>query len=258
MTAPTRTATGQWASLRNLALIEELILLLKERKPHLPGIGVFFGRSGDGKTWACAWAAAGPHMPFYVQAGETWTRKVMLVAIARAMGLIDQEKPCRQTLDELARLIKRELSASRRPLVIDEADKLIERHLIELVRELHDDAPGATIVLVGEEALPTKIKRIERVYGRVRKFQPARSCDLEDARQLARLYCPKIEVTDDLLEDLRVRVGGSTRRLAVNLEEVNAFALGERLKRVSLADYSGQPVFTGAAPPTRNLEEDFA
>ncbi|HYH17610.1 MAG TPA: AAA family ATPase [Azospirillum sp.] len=249
--APRKTAS-RWAPLRNLTLLEELVIGLKTRSSDVSGFGVFHGRSGDGKSRAAAWIAASEHMAYYVEANDYWTPRAMLRAIVDAMGLA---LPTHATNNEMAEKIAEELETSRRPLVIDEGDFLAKKEMIDKVRAFHDmAAPGtASIILIGEEGLPQKLQRYERFHSRVFDFVAAQPCDGDDARELAKLYCPDITVADDLLEHLIGQTYGSTRRVSMNLVNVATFAKGEGLRSVSLADYAGQRINTGAAPAVRRF-----
>lgn len=237
-----------FAPLRNIALMEQLILSLQQRRPHLPGMGCFHGPSGFGKTFAASWAAAN-HRACYVETGNNWSPRSMMTAILKELGL-----PVRKSasVDEMKADAAEELEKSRRPLLIDEADRLYDRRLVEHARELHDNS-GTPVILIGEEGLPHKLKALERVHNRILKWTPVEPCDLDDTRQLARLYCHPIEIADDLLQHLVVTVHGSTRRICVNLQEFFDFSRGEGLKRVTRADWGDREIYTGAPPAVRRF-----
>lgn len=241
-----------FAPLRNLILLEELALTLKNRDHRLPGLGLFHGRSGDGKSFAAAWVAASDLMAYYVTATDYWTPRAMLDDIVKAMGL---RPAARATNDDKAKLIAAELEASRRPLIIDEGDFVAAKGMLDKVRGLHDlAAPGtASIIFITEEGGPQRFQRYERVHSRILRFQPAQPCGLDDARELARLYAPRITVADDLLERLVKETFGSTRRVSLNLTDVARYAAGEGMKVITAADYRGQTVNTGAAPAVRRF-----
>lgn len=251
--ARSRKTPAKWAPLRNLTLLEELAIKLRSRDPDVPGLGVFYGRSGDGKSRAAAYVSASDHMAYYVEANDYWTPRAMLRAIVGAMGL---DLPPHATNNEMAAKIAEELETSRRPLIIDEFDLLMSKDMVDKVRGLHDmAAPGtASIILIGEEGLPQRLKRYERFHRRIFDFVAAEPCDLDDGRQLATLYCPRVAVDDDLLEQLIGETFGSTGRVAMNLVNVASFALGEGLSAVTRAAYAGQRIVTGAPPAARSFK----
>ena len=50
--------------------------------------------------------------------------------------------------------------------MIDEADYLVSRHMIEVIRDIYESS-RATIILIGEEMLPQSLTRWERVHNRM-------------------------------------------------------------------------------------------
>jgi hypothetical protein len=142
------------------------------------------------------------------------------------------------------------LALSQRPLIVDECDHVIERKLIELVRDLYEMS-GAAIALIGEERLPAKIERFERLHGRIQAWSQAQPCDLTDARALATFYCPGVEIENALLERLVAKNGGSARRICVNLYEIANHARRLAAPAISLAGWSGMELHTGRPPAAR-------
>ena len=66
-----------------------------------------------------------------------------------------------------------------------------------------------------------------RLYQDVRNVSAAtlrRDGNLADARHLARLYCPGLDVSDDLLGKMVSAVNGSVRRLCTGLDAVRELA----------------------------------
>ncbi|MCG9087420.1 AAA family ATPase, partial [Laribacter hongkongensis] len=88
-------------------------------------------------------------------------------------------KPC-GTIPALLDQICEQLAASQRPLIIDEFDfALRSDSMVELVRDIYEGSQG-TILLIGEEQLPQRLKRWERFHSRVMAWIPALPVSLED------------------------------------------------------------------------------
>ena len=138
----------------------------------------------------------------------------------------------------------------RRPLFIDEADKLVDKGLIELVREIGDVA-GCPVILIGEERLPSKLQAHERIHNRVLDWMPAQPCDEEDAAALAAALCPGIKVQPDLLEEIRKQSDGRARRIVVNLAHVAELARNRGVKVIDRAMWGASPFFTSRPPQPR-------
>lgn len=180
---------------------------------------------------------------YYVQLRSAWSRKTLLEKILFEMGI----KPA-GTIPALLDQICEQLAASRRPLILDEFDYCADKHgMIELVRDIYEGSQSS-LLLVGEEQLPHKLKRFERFHGRVLSWLPAAAVSLADSRQLAAIYCPDIPLADDLLQHLVALSHGSVRRVSVNLVNVYDTALVEGMDSVDLAAWGQRPLYTGEAP----------
>jgi len=233
------------APLTNVALCAVALERAMGRAQHLPGMVVFYGPSGWGKSVAAAYAA-NLQRGYCVQAKSTWTKKAFLVSILSEMGVA----PAR-TIYEMADQVAEQLALSRRPLIVDETDHIVDRNLIELVRDIYEGS-NAAIMMIGEEQLPTKLRRWERVHGRIIDFVAAQPANAEDARHLRDFYALRVDIADDLLEHIHAQAHGSVRRICVNLSRVEEEALRGGKKRVDLAWWADRPLFTGE-PPKRKV-----
>jgi hypothetical protein len=108
-----------------------------------------------------------------------------------------------------------------------------------------------TILLIGEEKLPQKLTRYERLHGRVLEWVSAQPAALADAKALTRIYCPGIEVADDLLRELTSKAKGSVRRIAVNLDRIRQEAAALGWTKVDLALWGERQLYTGEPPARR-------
>ena len=104
------------APLGNVGMCYHTLKRAMNRPPHLPGIVVFYGPSGYGKSTAATWAAIRTDA-VYVQARSSWTRKAAHQAILKGLGVT----PAR-TVAEMSDQIAEELALSKRPLIVDEVD----------------------------------------------------------------------------------------------------------------------------------------
>jgi len=240
-----RAVSGTIAPLRNVALFSELLDRVVGRRRHLPGMGTFHGPSGYGKTFSATYGAH-LHRALYVEVGESWTKATFCRALLTELGV-----PPRGTIADMVATVIAHLVDLERPLIIDEADKVVDRGYIETIREIHDRS-GAAIVLIGEELLPNKLLRYERAHNRILDWVPAQPAGADDVAALAGLYTPEIEVRPDLAEHLARRSDGRVRRIVVNLERVREVAALEGLESVGLKEWGDRPLWTGQ-PPTRRV-----
>jgi DNA transposition AAA+ family ATPase len=232
------------APLRNVTLLAQLVERVQSRKPGLPGMATFTGFSGYGKSVAAIYAQ-NRYRTYHVQVKSVWTRKKLCSAILQEMEI----KPG-ATIPDMVDQIGEQLSLSGRALLIDEADILVTKGMIEVVRDIYESSQSS-IILIGEENLPNSLKKWERVHGRMLDWVQAAPAALSDAKHLAKLYCPGIAIADDLISELHSKASGSVRRICVNLDRVREAAETSGKTTMTLADFPSDNLFTGVPPVGR-------
>lgn len=232
------------AALQNVRAMMALVYKLQGRRPHLPNIGVMHGPSGYGKSQAAIYAQNKTNA-IRVEVGDSWTRKTLMKAILTELGIV----PRGTVADMVERAVELLGAEIDRPLMIDEADKLVDKGMIELVREIAE-CSQAPVILIGEEALPSKLVKVERVHNRVLDWAPAEPCNRDDTRKLANLYVPHLTFSDGLLDQVCDRSEGRARRIVTNLDHISEWARNHGAKAVD-ETYDGR-FYTGDAPKVRN------
>lgn len=229
---------GSIAPLRNVVALAQMTDRLLGRRMYLPGMGVMYGLSGFGKSTAAMYAA-NKFRAVHIQCKSVWTKKTLCVSILEEMSI----KPA-PTVPKMVEQIGEELAASLRPLIVDEADHLAAKGMIEVIRDIYETS-FAPIIMLGEQGLPDMLKRWERIDGRVLVWAEAQPSSFADAGHLARLYSPQIEIASDLLTEIHRKSAGSARRIVVNIDGAREQAQTKGLSRIGLADFDGD-FFTGA------------
>lgn len=250
MTNDKTTRVAGPVALKNVATFMAMTQKLIDRDPLLPGIGVCSSPSGFGKTFASIFAQNKTNA-IRVEVGDTWTRKTLLQNILKEMGEPPERKRA-SIADLAARVIVGLGNEPGRPLIVDEADKLVDKNMIETVRELHEHS-GAPVILIGEERLPGKLLNVERVHNRVLHWMQAQPCDIEDVKTLARAFAPKIVIADDLLEAIRSASVGRARRIVVNVANVAEFCRNKGMLQIDAQKWRGD-FYTGEPPAPRNVQ----
>lgn len=248
-------AAGQVARLKNVSLIHEAMTHAVARPSGLPGIVVWSGHSGLGKTQSAIFVAH-ELRAYYVQMRSVWTRRSFLQAIVREMGM-DPAGTNAALLDQVGY----HLAMSRRPLIIDEADHALAGGkapdqmppILRVVHDIYESSGGGTLLLIGEEKLPGKLKVWEKVHNRVFLWPQARVVDREDGELLREFYCRRVRVADDLLDRILTVTHGVTRRVAVNLERVHEAAINGGRREVDLDWWGERPLFTSEPPAMRSM-----
>ncbi|MFD2676046.1 AAA family ATPase [Camelimonas lactis] len=233
---------GSLAPLKNVAAMMKLVNRLMDRGAHMPGFGVMHGYSGYGKTYAAIFAQNKTRGP-RVEVGDSWTKKTLVRAILRELGV---REPRGTVADMTEQLICRLAEPDHPPLFIDEADKLVDKGMIELVREIQEGSQ-VPIILIGEEMLPQKLERIERVHNRVLDWATAQPCDTDDTAKLFRLFCPGLTVSADLLERIRRVSEGRARRIVSNCSRMAEYSRLSGVTDLNIDNYAGE-LFTGKSP----------
>lgn len=232
------------APLANVLALSTLIERVQNRGVGLPGMACFYGPSGYGKTTAATWCA-NRHNAYQVQVKSVWTTRSFCEAVVRDIGLTPG-----RTVAHMVDQISREMAITARPLLIDEADHLVKKSLIEIVRDIYESSGGA-VILIGEEQMPVKLQQWERVHGRMLDWVAAQPADDDDARHLALIYCPGVQLSDQLILRVSEVSRGSIRRISVNFDLIYEHARTRNLKRVGMGDIDGINLFTGQAPAIR-------
>jgi len=235
------------AQLTNMRLAMTAMLKIAEAPPGVPRLGLFFGQSGYGKSVAAAHISA--HFDgIYVVAEPTWTQRAMLEAIASELCIAKLERSAPRLLAQ----IKDQLTASPQPLVIDETDYIVDRDWIEIIRAIHD-ATRIPILMIGEETLPSKLKKRERFDNRILVSQPAEPASVEDALLLRDHYCNRAVVENDLVVDIHAACHGVTRRIVVNLQQAQAEAMAAGTASMNRERWANRPFMTGQLPRRRKV-----
>jgi hypothetical protein len=209
-----QSGLGQIAPLANIGVIENALHRLGNRQPGDPGLFVICGHSGTGKSMAAAWAKA-RHRSYYLQLDDYVTRKGFLVDLHRVMGMDIPKGTAKDLLDSAAT----QLASSRRTLIIDEFDFIVDKEMVMAVFSLYEKTK-ASIILIGEERLPAKLANNpawEKFDGRVLDTLYAEPVNLSDARTLAQYKYPQFSFADDLLQHLVDIAKRSVRRVNNNL-----------------------------------------
>ncbi|MCH8500182.1 MAG: AAA family ATPase, partial [Marinobacter sp.] len=176
---------------------------------------------------------------------ESWTKKAFLIAILREMGIIPMK-----TLSEMVDQVAEQLSRSGRPIIIDDVQYVIDKAAANVLTDIYNASQG-TLILIGEERVPASMARLERLHNRVLEWVPAQAASLGDVIELAQNSYPDVDIAEDLLDEVRTRVKGCLRRIAVNLYRIYSEAMAHNWERVDLSIWGERTIHTGQPPARR-------
>jgi len=233
------------APLQNVSLFVELLDRLVDTPTHLTPLGVFYGFSGYGKTCSACFGA-NKHRALYIEVGASWTLKKFCQNLLKELGI-----PATKTVADMVEQLIEALSMRGSPLIIDEFDHIANfgEKSINIIREMLDKA-RTPIVLIGEELLPSRLKRWERFDNRVRSWVAAQPVNLSDTKHLLRLYAPEVQVTEGLLKSMLEQSKGVTRRICIGIEGLKEYAETQNIAEVSTTNW-GERSFFEARPIAR-------
>lgn len=230
------------SAIQNLTNVQTLLEAVEDtthRAGGLPGLCAMYGRPGLGKSSAAAYVTA-KHRAVYVEAKSVWTSKFLLTQILRVVGVV----PAR-TLPEILEQVCEDLARTRRPLIIDQADYLVDKGRGQLIMDIYEGSQSP-VIIIGEEALPGKLKRANRtVHDRVLRWVPAQPASADDVATLAAAYCRGLTIAPDLQADILARSGGVTRWVAVTLHRIAGEAKVRGWTSVDLATWGRRDHRTG-------------
>jgi hypothetical protein len=240
-------ASPRPAPLKNVAAFATLLAKMVERDPDLPGLAVFYGRSGWGKTLSAVYGA-NRYRATYIECGQYTTARTLLTMILAELGVQKPRGPIEVLKDSAIEIMAGD---PKRPLIVDEAHFIAAKRFVDLLREISDKS-GVAVILIGEEKLPTSLEQFERVHNRVLEWLPATPCDAEDFAHLVKSRCPEVKVSGDLAAAILEQTKGNTRRIVVNLVRVRE--LGQVLGKdiITLADFGGPSAITDGRAPRRS------
>jgi len=219
------------APLKNVAMCGMALDRAITRPQHLPGMVCFYGPSGFGKSFAAAYTA-NKYQAYYIECKSTWTKKAILSAIAREMGLVPAH-----TMYDLTEQISDALVRTDKPLIIDEMDHIVKRDAVEIVRDIYEGS-HVPMLLIGEENLPNDLVKWERFHGRILDFVPAQAADAGDAKVLSKFYCHRVSIADDLVAEVAKRAKGSIRRICVNLARIEEETLNAGKTAIEMSGWA--------------------
>ncbi len=238
------------AQLRNVTAMTILVEQMIDAPLGQERMACFYGPSGWGKTSAVGVAEV-TFDAIAIEVPESVTKRFFLKKICEIMSLTP-----RGSIPDLVELIAAELARSTTPLIIDDAQYLLKSNdMIGLARDIYNGAGRvAPVILVGEEELPRKLTAIENIHNRVSAWEGAQPCEMSDARQLAQIYAPGIEIEEALLVEIVQAADGSVRRVNNNLLAVCEVARSNGTNQVDLTLWGKRSFFDGKVPPKRTVE----
>lgn len=235
---------NSFALLRNVTTLVSMIDQVENRPQGTPGMAVFYGFSGFGKSTAAMYAT-NHYNAINVMVREYWTARKFCEVTLREMGV-----DAKGTVADMVEQIGHELMMRERVLIVDDAQYLVNRGIVGLLRDIYESS-GGTIILIGEEGMPQKLQRWENIHGRILMWEAAQPACLADVDQLAKLVCPQVTLSKPFRELLLRKSMHSIRRVVRNLYEVKMTAAKQGAEAFGEEEWGSRSFAPCAAPEAR-------
>ena len=182
---------------KNVKQFVSLMDELQKLPPNIPKMALVYGEHGLGKSQTIQWWAD-KNDSVYVRATQGMTSRWLLSEIAEELG-----EEAFYHSQETFTLIENNLRLNNKVIIVDEVDYLIDKSIIETLRDLHDKT-ACPVVLVGMGSADKKLASyphlMDRIYKKL-KFEKFNSDDIKEI--LTELTDLKFK--DDAIEYLATR-----------------------------------------------------
>ncbi len=220
---------------------------LRHRPGGLEGMGLLYGRPGEGKTTVIS-RAAGLHSGVYVRAGASWTMTSLLQTLTRELNLSPGHRRA-----SMVDAIVEELSITPRPVFIDEADYLLRDRgtMLDVVRDLYD-LSKAPIVMIGMETFARDLSSFGqgRMRRRISQFVEFTGLDEVDSALVMRGLCD-VALSDDLCHHVFKQLQGNVGNITIAVSRIEAVARANGLDRITLSDWGNRKLRLDFGPSRR-------
>ena len=176
-----------------VSMMDELLKV----PPNIPKMALVYGEHGLGKSQTIQWWAD-KNDSVYVRATQGMTSRWLLSEIVEELG-----EEAYWHLQDNFELIENILKENPRVVIVDEIDYLIEKSIIETLRDLHDKT-GCPMVLVGMGTADKKIARYPHLMDRIYKILKFEKFNSEDIKEIL-IELTDLKIKDDAIEYLATR-----------------------------------------------------
>ena len=182
---------------KNVKQFVSLMDELQKLPSNIPKMALVYGEHGLGKSQTIQWWAD-KNDSVYVRATQGMTSRWLLSEIVEELG-----EEAYWHLQDNFELIENILKENPRVVIVDEIDYLIEKSIIETLRDLHDKT-GCPMVLVGMGTADKKIARYPHIMDRIYKILKFEKFNSEDIKEIL-IELTDLKIKDDAIEYLATR-----------------------------------------------------
>jgi DNA transposition AAA+ family ATPase len=215
---------------------------LRARPMGVEGMGILWGKPGEGKSTVLAYAT-NIFNGIFIRAKRSWTMTSLLEAI-----IIELRGVPGRRRSQMENWIETRLMEARedRIILVDEADYLFSRSMaqndmLDVLRDIYDST-GTPIILAGMENIARRIQEEGRFARRITSWVEFQGIDLDDARIVADTIC-EVGVTDNLLIHVHRECKASIGNIVPALSRIENLGKTTGIKTVDLAAWGDRPLY---------------
>lgn len=211
-------------------------------------LGLVYGDPGVGKSTAAKYAA-NKFGGVYVCCQPNWSAYSMLSHLCfQILGHCPRSKAL--AMKALLDYFKK----NRRCLFLDEADYVVsDKHLIETIRSLHDNA-GIPVILIGMSGIENKVCQRELLADRIQYFLQIGGCAVDDVVTIASNKF-KLSIDNDFAAYIHKKSDGNMRKIKRALSHIERFAILNNLTKVGMSDWNNRDLIPDyAKKPNPNVQ----
>ena len=223
----------------NFKRLKEAEKLVAKRGAREAGLVLVRGVYGIGKSELTErWATDSGYV--FVRAKETWTKHTVLRDIAAKMGLSTDGNSA-----EVQNRIIGQLAVSMTPLIIDEADHLVDRRsasMLEVVRDI-TDLTGVMCFLVGMEGFPIMVARYAHIASRVARIVELEPLSVADVQATVTAKAD-LPMSPAVVEVIHQHAKGRMRLVLGAIANIEGWATANSWTKVDLEHIKGRALCT--------------
>jgi DNA transposition AAA+ family ATPase len=191
----------------NVKSMFELADLLMNNDVNTPGLGLYYGEPGLGKTEAAQHLCLERTDYVYIRAKTAWTIRWMLNDLLNEVN----EQGSGRTELAYERIVK-VLREQPRLIVIDEVDHMMhDSKVIETLRDIYDES-GNPFLMVGMQGAERKLKRFPHLYSRFAEVKVAEKISSKEIMLVADRLC-ELPMEDKIAGWIYERTNGEFRKI---------------------------------------------
>ena len=229
---------GQMVETSNVRKFKLALGTLMNRGPGMEGMGLLWGRPGEGKSTVVAHAVATTRGHF-LRANAAWSMTSLLQSLMNEMGLPVVQQRARMVEQAVESLMLRP-----RPIFIDEADYLLRSKgdMLDVLRDVYD-LSQCPVVLIGMEEFAKKVTVFGsgRFRRRITQWVEFAGLTAEDTRLVVDTLSD-VALAEDLFVHLHRQCEANIGRIVIGLSRIEAWARSNEEKLGK--DPAGRPLVT--------------